>query len=403
MTVVTLTSRLEHILDPAASYDAGASGYVTTIYNSLPEVERLWRVLQVSGDATYFQTFEVFSAWAQNLAPSMRADWFVLAVLDQTSLMPLMLLPLMLVRTGYLRVIEAADLGVCDFNGPIVDRRFQPSGPEMSRIWHDAVKRMPAADLIRISKMPDSIASTPNPLLKLGLSHKIKLGNFKTPLRTMGRSWSPDLLPEKLRLDLAARARKLSKRGKIDFRIAATNEEADRFFHAMLEQRAERFAAMERPDALACPAHQRFYRSLIDPASAKSPAVIQALLVDGEPIATGYGFQSADSFGMIFPTFKSEGWRNYSPGLQLFLESMKWAAARGHAFYDFTIGGESFKLSLGAREYPLYEHLQPLTVRARPLVMRECVRTTVAAHPRLKQIIELAIPRHIHSAWRLAR
>lgn len=369
--------------------------YITALLHSLADAESLWRILELSGDATYFQTFEVFAAWTQNIAPAYGVEWFVLAVLDRVTLLPLMLLPLTLVKRGGLRVIEAADLGVCDFNAPIVDRRFNPDERAMLEVWHDALALFPEADLVRLTKMPAHIGACPNPLLSLGSAHKIKLANFKTPLTVMGRMWSQHMLPEKLRLDLAARRRKLSKRGKLDFRIAETQQEADRYFAAMLEQRAARFKAMGREDVLACPLHQRFYRALIEPASQTSPACIQALLLDGEPIATGYGLQSQNSFGMIFPTFKAEGWRNYSPGLQLFLESMTHAAAKGLAYYDFTIGGESFKLDLGALEYPLYEHLEPLTLRARPHVYRERIKHHVIARPRLKNMIEHALPRRL--------
>lgn len=367
--------------------------YRTSILRSLAEAESLWRILEASGDASYFQSYALVAAWAQNIALAFGADWFVLAVLDSATLRPLMLLPLALIRSEGLRIIEAADLGVCDFNAPMVDRRFNPTTEEMAEIWRDAVFAMPRADLIRICKMPETIGACPNPLLKLCATLKMPLANFKTPLRVMGRSWSADMLPEKLRLDLATRRRKLAKRGKLEFRIAATDAEADTFFAAMLEQRASRFKAMGRSDALACPGHQRFYRSLITPAAPHSRACIQALLLDGEPIATGYGFKSHDSFAMIFPTFMAEGWRNYSPGLQLFLESMNWASREGLAYYDFTIGGEAFKHDLGALEYPLYEHVQHLTLRGAPMACRARLKAAIRAHPRLKNAITRALPR----------
>lgn len=403
---------LRHSANPGAVAEAGHSiaasaphrqvarpRYRTLILHSLAQAESMWRMLETSGDATYFQSYDLVAAWAQNIAPALSAQWFAVAVLDNVTLLPLMLLPMALIRSKGLRIIEAADLGVCDFNAPMVDRRFNPTSAEMAAIWQEAVAAMPAADLIRIDKMPETIGSCPNPLLKLGATDKMQLANFKTPLRVMGHDWSADMLPEKLRIDLAARRRKLSTRGKLEFRIAETDAEADIFFNAMLAQRAARFMAMGRPDALACPKHKRFYRSLITPTAPQSRACIQALLLDGEPIATGYGFKSHDSFAMIFPTFKAEGWRNYSPGLQLFLESMTWASREGLAYYDFTIGGEAFKLDFGALEYPLYEHVQPLTLRGAPWACHARLKAAIRAHPRVRSAISHAIPRSLLASW----
>lgn len=150
---------------------------------------------------------------------------------------------------------------------------------------------------------------------------------------------------------------------------------------------------MGRTNILDCPSHRNFYRALLELGNV---GCIQALLVDDEIIATGYGLVSHEGFHMIFPTFKAEGWRNYSPGMQLFIESMTWADSKGIAFYDFTIGGEEFKATLGAEEYPLYEHLEALTARGRPTVYRERLRRLVRAHPRLKAILQRA--RTLHRA-----
>ncbi|MEQ1697636.1 MAG: GNAT family N-acetyltransferase [Hyphomicrobiaceae bacterium] len=381
----TFTKRTAAAAAPARA--AARFGLRVVMMRSLVELEPVWRNLERNGCATIFQAFDTFAAWAQHIAPPRGGDWFVIVVCDRTGGQPLMLLPFVACRQGLLSVIEAADLNVSDFNGPVLERRFTPTAEEMAAIWEDMRALLPPADILRLTKLPGTIGTQPNPLLLLPAVHKIKLANFKTPLVLAGQPWSVERLNDKLRCDLAARRRKLDKRGKVTFVTAQTPEEINRFYDAMIAQRRDRCAAMGRDNILDCLSHRAFYRALLDPGGVGR---IQALLLDDQVIATGYGLLSREGFHMIFPTFKAEGWRNYSPGMQLFIESMAWAAANGIAFYDFTIGGERFKASLGAEEYPLFEHLEALTARGRPAVYRERLRRLVGSNPRLKALVQRA-------------
>ncbi len=370
---------------------AARFGLRVVMMRALGELEPVWRNLERNGDATIFQAYDTFAAWTRHIVPARGGEWFVIVVSDRADGQPLMLLPFVTCRQGSLTVIEAADLNVCDFNGPVLDRKFTPSADEMAAIWEDVRALLPPADLLRLTKLPATIGTHPNPLLLLSAVHKIKLSNLKTPLLSRGLPWSAARLGDKLRADLATRRRKLDKRGTVVFQTAQTPEDIDRFFEVMIEQRRSRCVAMGRNNILDCVSHRNFYRALLDPGSV---GCIQALLIDGEVIATGYGLVSHEGFHMIFPTFKAEGWRNYSPGMQLFVESMTWAAAKGIAFYDFTIGGEEFKASLGAHEYPLYEHLEALTARGRPTIYHERLRRLVGSHPRLTALVQRARTLH---------
>ena len=361
--------------------------YSVALLRTLDEIEPVWRVLEQCGDATVFQAFDTFAAWTRHIARAYEGEWFVVAVRNLETRRPAMLLPLVLQVRGKLAVIEAADLGVCDFNGPVLERGFLPTREEMTRIWRDVRALLPTADVICLTKMPAVIGTHPNPLLLLGASHRIALSNYKTPL---GRDWTRAALPEKVRADLDVRRRKLEKIGTVSFRSARTEAEADSFYAAMIEQRGARSAATGRSNILDCISHRQFYRALLTPEAETSVACIQALLVDDEIVATGFGLVSDEAFHMIFPTFKAERWRNYSPGMQLFVESMCWAAARGIAYYDFTIGGEEFKMTLGAVEFPLYAHLEPLTLRGVPTVYRERLWRAMGSNARLRAVVHKA-------------
>ncbi len=362
--------------------------YRVELSNDIDRLARVWPDAEASNDSTVFQTWSVFRAWARHIAPENGADWFVALVTDQDSRAPRMLLPLLRRRAGNITVIEAADLGVADFNGPVLDTDFTPNQTEMAAIWRNLQSQLPPADLIRLSKLPATIGTHPNPLLLLPGVNPMTLSNYKARLSVGGNRWTPDCLPPAVHADLETRRRKLTKRGELRLRTAATHDEASSFFATMVEQRAARCLATARDNILDCPHTRAFYLELIDPADPAAIGCIQALTLDGEIIATGYGLILNGAFHMIFPTFKAERWRNYSPGLQLFAASMAWAAERGLSEYDFTIGDEQFKTDLGAEQYPLYEYLTALTARGKPHVYDDKIRRFVRTHPRLHAVVK---------------
>lgn len=358
------------------------------LVETLDDAERLWRDMAADADSTVFQTWEVFQAWARTIAAGAQCRWFVSALLDARTRKPLLLLPLVLRTEDGLDVIESADLGVADFYAPVIARGFVPTAAEMECYWSLMKHTFPTADLLRLSKMPQRIGRSRNPLLLLPNVNTIKLTNLKTALEPDWQAWLIANVPEKIRHDIAVRRRKLGKRGNLRLVTAETGAEADRFFAAMLAQRQERYKALGRRDILDDPNCRHFYRSLIRPGERNSVGTMQALLVDNEIVATGLGLVYNDAFHMIFPAFAGNGWRNYSPGLQLFFFSLEWAAARGFSHYDFTIGDESFKRNLGAEEFPLYEKLVAISAHGRQVVYMDRFRRFIRRNPQLSRLAE---------------
>ncbi len=370
----------------AATAAPGSAPVDILIVRDFDVLEGLWQQLPGGGNCSIFQSFAVLTTWAEKLASSMGVQWLVAVMLHPRTRQPLLLLPLVLRRVDGLTMIEGADLGVADFYGPVVAPGFLPSPADMIVAWSLLKAALPAADVLRLSKMPARLGGARNPLLMLPNVNRTKLSNFKTDLDGDWERWMAANVPEKVREDMKARTRKLSKRGHLAFAAATNEAQADAYFAALIAQRQARFKELGRSDILDDPNYRAYYRKLLRPGDPTSPAEIEALSIDGEIIATGYGLVGNATFHMIFPSFKGERWRNYSPGLQLFLASMKRASERGLKHYDFTIGGEAFKRDLGAEEYPLYEKLAALSVRGLPIVYTDRLRRFIQRNPKFSHL-----------------
>jgi CelD/BcsL family acetyltransferase involved in cellulose biosynthesis len=73
-------------------------------------------------------------------------------------------LPLVLQRQGRIRTIAFADLDLTDYNAPLLGPAVPSDAATMHALWLDILRALPAADIIRLAKMPALLRGRPNPL-----------------------------------------------------------------------------------------------------------------------------------------------------------------------------------------------------------------------------------------------
>lgn len=359
------------------------SRYSVAIRRDAAQALPVASALADDGAATVFQSPQWIAAFLSTIGKARNVAYFQVEVRDRKSGLNALIIPLILrQRRGY-RILEMPDFGLADYVAPMVADGFRPTPRAMRRIWAQVRPLLPPADLVRFVKMPAMAGSVPNPLLGLSCVRRSQASAWGVPLPAAENAWESTLSCAKRRADLDARWRKLNKRGAVTFETAGSPDEIDRFFAELCRQRAERFSQFSFPNSLDHAEIRDFYRSLLEIRSGPSPAIIQALRVDGLIVAVGYALIGNGAYHMIFPTFQAEGWRNYSPGLHLFRKSMQWAAGQGLTYYDFTVGAEGFKRDFGAREHALHERYEALSLAGLGPVAWLAVKHFIKERPRL--------------------
>jgi len=102
------------------------------------------------GFATPFQAPEWISAWYATVGAKQEAEPFLVFVTERTTGQAVVTLPLIRHQSDGLDVIAFADLGVTDYNAPILGPAA-PASPERARaLWKQIVKVLPRADLIQL-------------------------------------------------------------------------------------------------------------------------------------------------------------------------------------------------------------------------------------------------------------
>jgi len=340
-----------------------AGTLAVSIRHGADSVKAVLRRFDLVGLSSPFQSADWISAWIDTVGTPRNCEMLVVDVRDQTSGAPLFALPLVRRRVKGVVMIELPDFGMADYCGPMIAPGFAPDQATMRRLWSNIVDALPKADILRLDKVPARISGHDNPLMLLRGIRRHDLSAWGTRLTEPPLDFRGLGMSKKRIRELNNRDGKLKALGTVEFRTAATEEEADRFYAAMCAQRGTRFAELGRPNALDHADIRAFFRTMLRPGDASAPAVIQALTVNDTIIATGYGLIGRGTFCMIFPTFDYDNWRIYSPGLQHFRHSMEWACQRGLYYYDFTIGSESYKFEFGATEMDLFELYQPMSTK----------------------------------------
>jgi CelD/BcsL family acetyltransferase involved in cellulose biosynthesis len=361
-----------------------------------------WELMESEGAATPFQSFAWVSTLDRTVARSLSAETFVLFVRAVSSGRDLMLLPLVRRALGPARIVELPDFGVSDYTTPIIAPEVLRVPTALPLVWEAAMRGIPAADLVRIGKVPTQIGRFVNPLLRIGRCW---------PKET--QSWAVDL-PErwddyeagirKLTADLRRRLSKLGAIGPVRYLEARDDVSAGRIFEALCTHRQARFARLGRTDILNHPAYRQFYLELAKDASGF--ASLSALEVGTELVATLFGIRWRDSYLALIPTMVEGPLQRHALGKLMYWFQLKEMHARGCRHFDFSIGNEPYKRDYGATPQNLYEIAHPLRLRGYPLLWSLQVRTSLRRARETRLPVARArceSPRAADPASRLAR
>jgi CelD/BcsL family acetyltransferase involved in cellulose biosynthesis len=322
-----------------------------------------WRELESSGDLTPFQTRAWLEPWYHILAPDFRASPIFVTVREPGSGRPLMLLPLCLRRQGGVLLIEFPDLGVSDYNAPLLANAFHPSEAELAALWRDIVRALPRADAIVLEKMPDTIAGRENPMARLTGAGCMRV-----------RAWGIDLpksrdaydkqLKSFVRKELRRKRRNLENEGPLRFVHAETEAQAREIFEMHRHQRHARgtaFGGSPSGDT----AYFRFYETFIFDNWASGFCMLSALMVGEEIGATLFALNHRGSYVLLMHCFETGRWGTKSPGIVAIDSAITDRIEAGATYFDFTVGNEPYKLQFAVAEKLLFRYERGLSARGR--------------------------------------
>lgn len=379
---------------PAAWSRGSKAAAFSVTFSDWDDVAGEWAMAFRHGPATIFQHGAWLGAWYAAFAGRGDVEPLIATIRDSATGEIALLLPLIRRKLNRLRVVEFADLELTDYNAPLLGPAAPRDAESASMLWrelHLALRRLPGgADLIRFKKMPPDLGSRPNPLALLGGAGPCSLnGNLVTTgddFDAYRRSLKRDVRKV---LDRSWRA--FTAHPGATFRIAEDTSEALRLLATLDAQQRARMRHLGVNFILDDEAPGAFYRNLVRDGVGSGYAVMSALTVGDEVVATLLGMRVGLRYVMIRFSNAGEKWSHCSPGRLVIERTMAALHEDGVREFDFSIGNYTYKRRFGVKPLPLVDISTALSWRGWPYALRDRAARELRNHPRLDTYLKRAL------------
>jgi CelD/BcsL family acetyltransferase involved in cellulose biosynthesis len=337
-----------------------------------------------AGSSTPFQDPRWLDAWYAAFANFDSVEPLIAIISDAATSEQVALLPLVRRVQNGIRVVEFADLNLTDYNAPMLGAAAPCDAKAALALWRDllvALKRLPGGgDLVRLRKMPVDLGGRPNPLALLDSAGPCPLnGNlvitgddFDTYRYSLGRT---------VRKELERSWRVFTRHREAVFQIVTDRSEALRVLSIMEIQQGARMQHLGLNFILNDETCAAFYRHLVGENLRSGYAVLSALTVGTEVVATLLGVRRGSRYVMVRISNAGEKWSNCSPGRLIIGRTMAALHKDGVRSFDFSIGNYAYKRRFGVAPLRLADITAALSWRGIPYALRDRAVRELRRHP----------------------
>jgi CelD/BcsL family acetyltransferase involved in cellulose biosynthesis len=346
------------------------------------------------GSSTPFQDFRWLDAWYPAFAGADHVEPLIAMISDTATGEQVALLPLVRRVQNGIRIVEFADLNLTDYNAPMLAAAAPRDAVAARVLWRDllaALKRLPGgADLVRLRKMPLDLDGRPNPLALLDGAGRCSLnGNVVTT----GDDFDAYRysLERTVRKELERSWRVFTRDPAAAFQIVTDRNQALRVLSTMEVQQGARMQHLGLNFILNDETCAAFYRHLVGENIGSGYAVLSALTVGEEVVATLLGVRSGSRYVMVRISNAGEKWSNCSPGRLIIERTMAALHKDGVREFDFSIGNYAYKRRFGVAPLALVDITGSLSWRGMPYALRDRAARELRKYPRLAAYLKRAL------------
>jgi CelD/BcsL family acetyltransferase involved in cellulose biosynthesis len=368
-----------------------ASGFRVEFVRDWKQAEARWRDL---GHATPFQNGRWLEAWYGAFADTAGVEPLIAVISNAATNEQAVLLPLIRRTQHGIRIIEPADLDLTDYNAPLLGAAAPRDVSAARAMWRDlriALRRLPGgADLIRLRKMPVELDGKPNPLALLNGAGPCSLNGNIVSTGEDFDAWR-FTLERTVRKELERSWRVFTRDSAAAFKIITNKDDALRLLSTMEIQQGNRMQHLGLNFILNDETCAAFYRNLVRDNVANGYAVLSALTVGNEVVATLLGIRHGARYVMVRISNAGEKWSNCSPGRLIIERTMAALHRDGVRQFDFSIGNYAYKRRFGVARIALVDFSAALSWRGLPYALRDRAARWLRGHPALAERIRRAL------------
>jgi CelD/BcsL family acetyltransferase involved in cellulose biosynthesis len=386
MTVLTT-----HVGKPAMRATTRAAGYRVELASDWKQAVARWNDISPS---TPFQHPQWYAAWYDAFAIADGVEPLIAIITDGSTGEQAALLPLIRRRQKNISIVEFADLDLTDYNAPILGPAAPRDAKTARRLWRElrmALRRMPGgADLIRLRKVPLDLDGRPNPLALLDDAGPCSLNGNVVVTGEDYDAWR-FTLEKTVRKELERSWRVFTRDPAASFEIVTDNHEALRILSTTEVQQGTRMQSLGLNFILNDETCAAFYRNLVRDGVGSGYAVVTALRVGDEIVATLLGIRCGTRYVMIRISNAGEKWSNCSPGRLIIERTMAALHKDGVREFDFSVGNYAYKRRFGVTRLPLVDVSAGLSWRGWPYALRDRAARELRNYPGLTAYLKRAL------------
>jgi CelD/BcsL family acetyltransferase involved in cellulose biosynthesis len=307
-----------------------------------------YQALYEQSNASGFQNPLWLDCFYKVLVPGVSAEPLILTVRAGGALQAV--IPLVSQRVAGATILQAADLGVADYNMVVCpSETFEAlCGDEAVRAA--LVERIAFADILFLRKVRRDAEALDRLFGRADRSScensayviDLKPGEFE--------SWRKEYLKKGFRKNIDRRRRKLKdEHEQVGWRIFTKPGEIEAAMDFIRRERTRRFSN----DILADDAYFAFYKACALAGAESGETLTSGMVVDDRIVSADFGVMGKDRLHSILCAADIENFGTYAPGLQS-LHDLIWERSdRGDMRFDAGIGNSRYKHDFSAREIPL--------------------------------------------------
>jgi CelD/BcsL family acetyltransferase involved in cellulose biosynthesis len=396
---LAVTERLAAPLDiagpPAAALADVASPSLVpddiqlAVYDDLAAIERDWRAFEQHADCTVFQTFDWLATWQRHIGAGNGTTPAITVGRDLAGNI-LFILPLSIRPVRFARELAWLGTELCDYNAPLLaadfSARFDRAG--FMALWARVTRGLQdhprlQFDYINLTKMPEMIATQPNPMLNLPVTMNPN-GAYLTHLAGDWEAFYTAKRSSTTRRRDRTKRKRLSEFGEVKFVNAEGESAILNALDVLMTQKAKLFAHMGVANLFAKPGHVGFYREMAAGAATRHLVHMSTLNVGSTAAAVNLGLTHRDCYYHLLASYDDGDVSRFGPGAAHLHDLLHLAIDRGFRIFDFTIGDERYKRDWCDTELKLFDHISSVTARGAAMA------TAIVAGQRLKRSIKQA-------------
>ena len=386
MTVLTAS-----VGKPGVRANTRAAGFRVEVMSDWQAAIARWQDVSPS---TPFQHRQWYDAWYGAFAGADGVEPLIAVVTDASTGELAVMLPLIRRRQSNIRIVEFADLDLTDYNAPILGNAAPRDARAARVLWRDllkALRRMQGgADLIRLRKVPVDLDGRANPLALLDAAGPCSLnGNLVTTDENYD-AWRYTL-EKTVRKELERSWRVFTRDPAAAFKLITDHHEALKILSTTEVQQGTRMQSLGLNFVLNDETCAAFYRNLVRDGVGSGYALVSALTVGDEVVATLLGIRSGAHYVMIRISNAGEKWSNCSPGRLIIERTMAALHQDGVREFDFSVGNYAYKRRFGVARLPLVDISAALRWRGLPYALRDRVARELRSYPQLTAFLKRAL------------